>query len=169
MKYFASLIFTLLMVSSGFSIVAQTCGSIPAELVGSWSEGSASILQEQNMSTGSLTSKYGSSIGYRFNADGTFNYAGLIKSTMYGCTTTLWNDKRGKFTVSGDRITLTPSKDYWFNTYSCASSSNKEKYKDRVEETFEFEVGVVKGKEYLCMRKEGDPKDKISCFPRAKD
>ncbi len=54
MKYFASLIFTLLMVSSGFSIVAQTCGSIPAELVGSWSEGSASILQEQNMSKGKV-------------------------------------------------------------------------------------------------------------------
>jgi hypothetical protein len=165
MKLFAGFILSLLMITS---IAAQT--RVPAELVGRWFEGSASILQEQNMTTGALTSKYGSSIGYEIKADGTFQYAGLIKSTMYGCTTTLWNDRRGRIAVEGDKITFTPNKDYWMSTNSCYPSANKEKNKELEAVTYNFEVGTKDGREWLCMREVGKTELKdISCLPRTKD
>jgi hypothetical protein len=165
MKLFAGFILSLLMAAS---VAAQA--RVPAELVGNWFEGSTSILQEQNMSTGTIASKYGSSIGYVINADGTFRYAGLMKSTMYGCTTTLWNDRRGRITVEGDRITFTPTKDYWLNTNSCAPSSNKEKNKELQATTYNFEVGTKEGREWLCMREVGKTEVKdILCYPRTKD
>ena len=167
MKYFFGLILTLLMVGS---ITAQTRSSVPDNLVGKWFEGSASILQEKNMATGSVASRYGSSIGYEIKADGTFQYAGLIKSTMYGCTTTLWNDRRGKISIEGDVITFTPNKDYWLNTNSCYPSSNKEQNKALQAKSYNFEVGEKNGKTWLCMREVGktDVKD-ISCLPRTED
>ena len=161
--------YKLLFILSLF-ITGSVSAQVPANLVGNWFEGSTSILQEKNMTTGAIASSYGSSIGYVISADGTFRYAGLMKSTMYGCTTTLWNDRRGSVTVAGDKITFSPSKDYWFNSNSCAPSSNKEQNKPLQAKTFEFEVGDVKGRTTLCMREVGktDPKD-ILCYPRSKD
>ena len=95
MKLFAKLFLSLLLVAATNSVFGQK-STFPDELVGNWFEGSTSIMQEQNMATGAVASKYGSSIGYVINADGTFRYAALMKSTLYGCTTSLWNDRRGK-------------------------------------------------------------------------
>ena len=166
MKYITGIILTLLMVGSAAAQRTQ----VPSNLIGSWFEGSASILQEKNVSTGAVASRYGSSIGYVINADGTFRYAALIKSTMYGCTTSLWNDRRGTISIEGDVITFTPDKDYWLNTNSCYPSSNKGKNKALQASAFNFEVGTKAGKEWLCMREVGksDVKD-ILCFPRTQD
>lgn len=162
-KLFSAIILSLLIVCS---VSAQT-SRIPAELVGKWFSGSASILNEQNMTTGAISSRYGSSIGYTIESDGTFRYAGLIKSTMYGCTTTLWNDRRGKLSVSGDVITFTPTKDYWFNSNSCAPSSNKEQNKPLKATTYNYEIGEKEGKAYLCMRETGKTETKdIVCYPK---
>ena len=166
MKYITAIIFTLLMVGSAF---AQR-STVPANLVGNWFEGSTSILQEQNMSNGSVASRYGSSIGYVISGDGTFRYAALIKSTMYGCTTSLWNDRRGKISIEGDVITFTPNKDYWLNMNSCYPSSNKEQNKALQAKSFNFEIGTKEGKEWLCMREIGKSEVKdILCFPRTDD
>jgi hypothetical protein len=106
MKLFTAFLSGLLMICSA----SAQSGRVPPELVGKWFTGSASILSEQNTTTGSVASRYGSSIGYSFEADGTFSYAALMKSTMYGCTTSLWNDRRGKISVAGDVVTFTPAK-----------------------------------------------------------
>ena len=166
MKYITGMILTLLMVGS----VAAQRSQVPSNLVGKWFEGSASILQEKNTMTGSVASRYGSSIGYVINADGTFRYAALIKSTMYGCTTSLWNDRRGKISVSGDVITFTHTKDYWFNSNSCYPSSNKEKDKQLEVKQYNYEVGVREGKTWLCMREVGKTRvEDIVCYPRTND
>ena len=167
MKYLSAIILTFLTC---VSMTAQTRSSVPANLVGKWFSGSSSILQEKNTMTGAIASRYGSSIGYEINSDGTFQYAGLMKSTMYGCTTTLWNDQRGKILIEGDMITFKPNKDYWLNTYSCSPSSNKEKNKELEEKSYNFEVGEKAGNTWLCMREVGktDVKD-IVCYPRSKD
>ena len=167
MKYITAIILSILMVGL---IATQTSAQVPSNLVGKWFSGSASILQEKNMTTGAVASRYGSSIGYEINADGTFQYAGLMKSTMYGCTTTLWNDQRGKISVEGDRITFAPSKDYWLNTNSCYPSANKEQNKELQAKTYNFEVGEKAGRKCLCMREVGKTELKdISCLPRSKD
>ena len=163
-------LFAVIILSMAFAFSAAAQGTDPSALVGKWFEGSASILAEQNQITGAITSRYGSTIGYTFEADGTFRYAGLIKSTMYGCTTSLWNDRRGRYTVSGDVITFKHTKDYWLNTNSCSPSSNKEQNKPLVTKSFNFETGVKEGRQMLCMREVGKtrPED-IVCYPRTKD
>lgn len=167
MKLFCVLILTLLMASAA---AAQQGAGIPAQLVGKWFNGSASILGEQNMTTGALASKYGSSIGYYIEADGAFIYAGLIKSTMYGCTSSLWNEQRGKISVAADVITFTPSKDYWFSSNSCYPSANREKNKPLETHSYNFEVGERQGKTWLCMREVGKTRvEDIICYPRAND
>jgi hypothetical protein len=153
-----------------FVCSAAAQGTDPSALVGKWFEGSASILAEQNQITGAITSRYGSTIGYTFEADGTFRYAGLIKSTMYSCTTTLWNDRRGRYTVSGDIITFKHTKDYWLNTNSCSSSSTKETNKPLVTTKYNFEIGAREGRTYLCMREAGKTEQKdIVCYPHTND
>ena len=163
MKLLTAFIFSLLFI---YTASAQ----VPSNLIGKWFEGSTSILNEQNMTTGAISSRYGSSIGYVIEADGTFRYAGLIKSTLYGCTTTLWNDRRGKISVTGDTITFTPTKDYWLNTNSCAPASNKEQNKPLEAKAFNYEIGERNGKTWLCMREVGKTKvEDILCFPRTED
>ena len=166
MKLFSVLILGLLITCSAFAQNAR----VPSELVGKWFNGSASILSEQNMTTGAVASRYGSSTGYSIEADGTFSYAGLLKSTMYGCTTTLWNDLRGKISVAGDVITFKPTKDYWFNSNSCYPSANKEKNKELETKAYNYEVGFKEGKTWLCMREVGKTKvEDIVCYPRTGD
>ena len=163
MKYIAVITLSLAFVCSASAQDASV-------LVGKWFEGSASILAEQNQITGAITSRYGSTIGYTFEADGTFRYAGLIKSTMYSCTTTLWNDRRGRYMVSGDVITFKHTKDYWLNTNSCSASSTKETNKPLVTTKYNFEIGVREGRTWLCMREVGKTEQKdIVCYPQTNE
>jgi hypothetical protein len=121
-------------------------------IVGTWTNGSTSMLGEKNMTTGVVTSRNGSTYKYVFNADGSFEFIGYMESTMYGCTTALFNDKRGKFAISGDRITFTPSKNYWKNTYSCAPNSNKERDYTLEQETYSWRTKQDDyGKTLICL------------------
>ena len=122
MKYITHLFIAVILLAG--SAAAQR---VPSELLGTWQTGNVSMLQEKNLTTGQVSSSNGSLMAYRFYADGRFEYIGYMKSTMYGCTTDLFNDKRGKVAVDGDQITFTPSKNYWNNTYSCSPKSNKER------------------------------------------
>lgn len=107
-------------------------------LVGIWTNGSMSMIGERNTVTGATTPSNGSTFKYVFTADGRFEFVGLINSTMYGCTTSLFNDKRGRYEISGSQITFAPSKNFWRNTYSCSPSSNKERDYILERETYDF-------------------------------
>lgn len=123
-----------------------------SSIVGEWHNGSVSMLQDKNLVTGRTTASNGSTFTYKFFADGRFEYIGYIKSTMYGCTTDLFNDKRGKYEISGSSITFVPSKNYWKNTYSCAPSSNKERDYVLERETYEFRTKIDEyGKTLICL------------------
>ena len=121
-------------------------------IVGEWHNGSVSMMQDKNLVTGQTTASNGSTMTYKFFADGRFEYIGYIKSTMYGCTTDLFNDKRGKYEISGSSITFIPSKNYWKNTYSCSPSSNKERDYVLDRETYEFRTKTDEyGKTLICL------------------
>lgn len=68
MKFLAGVILTIVIGCSAAN------AQVPGNLVGKWFEGSSSTMSEQNMTTGSVSSRYGSSIGYTVEADGTFRY-----------------------------------------------------------------------------------------------
>jgi hypothetical protein len=62
----------------------------------------------------------------------------LSNSTVFGCTTSLFNDKRGRYEISGSQITFIPSKNFWRNQYSCSPASNKERDYVLERETFQY-------------------------------
>lgn len=136
-----------------FLAVSQTFAQkVPAELVGEWHNGSVSMLQDKNLTTGQTTASNGSTFTYKFSANGNFEYIGYMKSTMYGCTTDLFNDKRGKVEIDGDQITFIPSKNYWKNTYSCSPKSNKERNYTLERETYTWSTKTDEyDKEYICL------------------
>ncbi len=142
---------------------AQSSGS-PRQLVGTWTSGGMSTLLERNTVTGSTTPLNGSTFKYVFTSDGRFESIGLMQSTVYGCTTSLFNDKRGRFEVEGSRITLIPSKNFWRNTYSCSPNSNKERDYTLERETYEWRTKTDEyGKLFICLANaKGE-----SCYRRA--
>lgn len=125
---------------------------IPTELIGEWRNGNVSTMQEKNLTTGQQTASNGSTFTYRFSSDGGFEFTGYLKSTMYGCATDLFNDKRGAVEIDGDRMTLIPTKNYWKNTYSCSPKSNKEKNYVLERETYTFRMTTDDhGKQHICL------------------
>ncbi|CAA9420088.1 MAG: hypothetical protein AVDCRST_MAG74-2902 [uncultured Pyrinomonadaceae bacterium] len=122
------------------------------DIVGTWTNGNVSTLQEKNLTTGAIASRGGSTFKYVFTADGRFEFIGLMQSTVYGCTTSLFNDKRGKYEINGSNITFIPSKNFWRNTYSCSPASNKERDYVLERETYEFRTKTDEyGKTLVCL------------------
>lgn len=120
-------------------------------LVGTWTNGSTSMNYEQ-YTNGTTAFRNGTTYKYVFYADGRFEFIGLAASTMYGCTTTLFNDKRGKYQISGTQITFIPSKNFWRNQYSCAPASNKERDYTLERETYDFRTKLDDyGKTLVCL------------------
>lgn len=98
-----------------------------SDLAGIWRTGGMSTIGERNTITGSTTPSNGNTQKYEFSANGTFTFVGYLQSTIYGCTTALFNDKRGRYVIEGDQLTLIPSKNFWRNSNSCSPSSTKER------------------------------------------
>lgn len=139
-----------------FLLVGQAFAQkVPAEIVGEWRNGNVSMIQEKDLDRGQVTASNGSTFSYKFFANGNFEFIGYMKSTMYGCTTGLFNDKRGKVEIDGDQITFIPSKNYWKNTYSCSPKSNKEKNHTLERETYTFSTKEDEyGKTLICLANE---------------
>lgn len=118
------ILFAFIIIAAAAAMgAAQETGRI----VGTWTNGNVSMLGERNTVTGTVTSRNGSTFKYVFHQNGSFEFVGLMQSTMYGCTTSLFNDKQGRYKVEGSQVTLTPTKNFWRNNYSCSPKSNKEK------------------------------------------
>ena len=149
MRHF-SVLFLLIFLAIGQSFARGA--EMPAELVGEWHNGRISMLQERNTVTGSTTPGNGSTFTYKFSADGRFEFVGLMQSTMYGCTTRLFNQKAGKVEVEGSQITFIPGKNFWRNTYSCSPQSNKERNYVLDRETYQWRTTTDEyGKEFVCL------------------
>ena len=142
----------------------STSGTSGGSIVGTWGNGNVSMLSEKNLATGQISSRGGSTFKYVFNSDGTFSFIGLMSSTMYGCTTDLFNDKRGRYEISGSNITFIPSKNYWKNTNSCSPSSNKEQNYTLERETYSYRTKVDEyGAALICLAK---PRKEEACYQR---
>jgi hypothetical protein len=121
-------------------------------LVGMWRTGGLSTTDDVNTVTGSRTASNGNTLKYEFRPDGRFAFVGYMQSTMYGCTTALFNDKQGKFSFDGSQLTLTPVKNFWRNTYSCSPSSNKERNYVLDTEVYDVRNKTDEyGKLYICL------------------
>lgn len=125
---------------------------IPRELIGRWDNGSVSTIIRQNTITGATTPGRSSRFEYTFSADGTFAFTGLMQTTNYSCTDTLYNEKAGRVRFNGSTLTLIPSKNFWRKTNSCASSQNSERNYTLTEETYQWRLKTDEyGKRLICL------------------
>lgn len=126
--------------------------AVAREIVGTWGSGGMSLLQERNTVTNSVTPSNGRRMKYVFTADGRFEHVGLLQSTVYGCTTTLFNDKRGMYEINGSTITLIPSKNFWRQQNNCAPNSTKERDYTLDRETLTWRTKTDEyGKQFICL------------------
>ena len=122
------------------------------ELTGTWATGGMSTMGDRNTVTGATTPSNGSTFKYVFTADGRFQFVGLMQSTMYGCTTTLFNEKEGRFEADGSSLTLIPSRNFWRQQNGCAPNSTKEREYTLERETFRLRTKTDEyGKQYVCL------------------
>lgn len=126
-------------------------GGLATELFGSWRTSQLSMLVYQNQITGSTTPGSGTTMQYRFLPDGRFEYNGYLQSTMYNCTTTLFNPMTGTYTVDGSRLTLTPRTNVWQMRNNCAPRSNKESAGKMDVLTYQLSFKQEGGRHFLCL------------------
>ena len=138
------------------AVQAYTTFGQSNELVGSWKNGSVGMISYQNRVTGATKPGRGSIFTYKFNPNGTYEFIGYMEVTMYNCTTTLFNQITGKYSVTGSTVDLIPSRDFWKNTNSCAASSNKEQTKTPTRKSLTFDRRQDEyGKQLLCLTEGG--------------
>lgn len=145
--------FSVLFLFAGLFVGQSFAQSaVPAELIGEWNNGRVSMLQDVNTVQKTSMASNGSTFKYKFSADGRFAFTGLLQSTMYGCTTGLFNEKTGRVEVAGNQITFIPTKNFWRNTYSCSPQSNKERDYVLDKEAYQWRTKTDEyGKEYVCL------------------
>ena len=133
-------------------------------LVGTWGTGGMSMMADRNTVTGSTTPSNGSTFKYVFTADGRFEFVGLLQSTMYGCTTTLFNEKKGRYEADGQTLTLITSRNFWRQQNGCAPNSMKEREYTLERETFRLRAKTDEyGKQFVCLANDKGE----TCYRRA--
>ena len=154
-------IFGILIAVQAYSTFAQS-----SDITGSWKTGSVGSIQYKNQVTGATKSGRGSLFWYKFLPDGNYEFVGYMELTMYSCTTTLFNQITGKYSVDGSTINLAPARDYWKNTNSCAASSNKEQTKTPTPKTLEFRAKTDEYRHQLLCLTDGSGE---TCYQREKE
>lgn len=152
-------IFFILIAVQAYSVFGQS-----SDLTGSWKNGSVGMISYQNRVTGATKPGRGSIFTYKFLPNGNYEYVGYMEITMYNCTTTLFNNITGKYSVNGSTVNLNPSRDYWKNTNSCAASGNKEQTKTPTRKSLGFYTKTDDyGSTLLCLT---EPGSEETCYKR---
>ena len=140
----------VIIVSLGVTVSAQR------SVVGHWKTGGVGTINEVNTVTGQTKNRRGQTFSYKFAADGTYTFVGYMESTMFGCTTNLFNEINGRYLVDGTTIFLKPSRDFWRNTCSCFPNSNRSQEKDPTPKSLEFTFKKDEyGKTFICLNDAG--------------
>ena len=163
-KKLSSISFGIFLLFAITAAAAFTATAQNSSVAGTWKNGSVGAISYKNMVTGATKPGRGSVFWYKFLPNGTYEFVGYMEVSMYNCTTTLFNQIAGRYSVSGSTISLDPAKDYWKNTNSCAPSSNKERlqapkklklqFRSNVDEYGNQQICLDEGKGETCYRRE---------------
>lgn len=150
----------------GIMVVLGVTVSAQRSVVGNWKTGGLGTINEVNTVTGQTKNRRGTTFSYNFAADGTYTFVGYMESTMFGCTTGLFNEVHGRYMVDGTTIFLNPSRDLWRNMYSCFPNSNRSEMKTPTKKSVEFSFKTDEyGKEFICLNDAGVE----TCYRREKE
>lgn len=150
----------------GIIVSLGVAASAQRSVVGYWKTSGLGMINEVNTVTGQTKNNRGKMFSYKFNADGTYTFVGYMESTMFGCTTSLFNEINGRYMVDGTTIFLNPSRDVWKNMYSCFPNSNRSEMKAPFKKSLEFGFKTDQyGKDFICLNDAGVE----SCYRREKE
>ncbi len=134
----------------------------PSPVLGRWTDGHISSIQYRDSVTGVGAPTNGRSFAYEFKPDGTYSFTGLMQSVMYNCTTAMFSNETGTYTMDGDAVSLRPEKNPYRMTNNCAPSSNREAPGKLVARTYRFRVVNEGGRAYLELRGEDGAAQKFA-------
>lgn len=152
MKFTLSLVLVL-----GIIVSPLLTASAQRSVVGYWKTGGLGMVNEVNTTTGQTKNRRGQMFSYNFAADGTYKFHGYMESTMFGCTTALFQEVTGRYLVDAGTIFLKPSRDVWTNTYSCFPNRNSSQEKPTPAGKslgFGFKTDEY-GKNFICLKDAG--------------
>jgi hypothetical protein len=140
-----------IIVSQGVPANAQR------SVLGYWKTGGLGTINEVNTTTGQTKNRRGQMFSYRFAADGSYTFHGYMESTMFGCTTSLFERVTGRYIVDAGAIFLKPSRDVWTNSYSCFPNRNSSQEKPTpAEKSLQFRFKTDEyGKSFICLNDAG--------------
>ena len=152
---FSRLLLSVYESRGGAEPAAQTETAAPggdaASVLGAWRSSELGMISYQNSVTGASRPGRGTTMQYKFLPGGRFEYNGYMETTMYNCTTTLFNPVAGSYRVEGDRLTIVPRTSKWQQTNNCASSMNKTLPGKLDPETYTFRFSNEQGGRRLCL------------------
>ena len=143
-------------------VAGVSFGAYP--LTGRWTAGRISTIQYRNATTGAPLPTSGNHFAYEFRGDGTYSFTGLMQSTMYNCTTSVFSQESGTYTVERDRVDLHPVKNPYKMTNTCAPSSNKEAPGKLIDRSYRFQIAPDGNFTKLELKSESD--GAVSAFRR---
>src|SRR4026209_432419 len=122
----------------GIIVSQSVTATAQRSVVGYWKTSGLGMINEVNTVTGQTKNNRGKTFSYKFAVDGTYTCVGYMESTMFGCTTSLFNEISGRYMVDGTTIFLNPTRDLWRNMYSCFPNSNRSETKIPTKKSLEF-------------------------------
>ena len=125
----------------------------PAHLVGTWSSSRLSTIDYRDRFTGTHAPPSGSLFTYKIAADGTFEFSGLVQSSLYSCTITIFRWQRGTLEADGQRLALTSREGKLHYKDSCRVGSEKEKRVVDAPAAYRIGVETEGAHEVLVMKK----------------
>ena len=153
------------LLSITLSLAIFAGAAFAQDITGSWKDGSVGSVGYQNQVTGVTRAGRSHVFTYKFLPNGNYEFVGYMELNNYGCSSTLFNQITGKYSVDGSTIFLNPSRDFWRSGNSCAASGNKETSKTPTKKTLEFELKQDDyGQDMLCIQ-DGEAN---TCYGREK-
>jgi hypothetical protein len=143
------------LIAATLGLMTVTVLGAADPLAGRWSTGRISTIQYRDATTGAPAPTSGNNFAYEFRADGTYSFTGLMQNTMYNCTTAVFSNESGKYTIEGDRLELRPEKNPYRMTNSCAPSRNREAAGKIIERSYRFRI-VNEDRARLELKSEAD-------------
>lgn len=149
------------MTKLALLLAACALAAPAADLTGRWTNGRISTIQYQDAVTGRPAPTNGNYFAYEFRPDGTYSFTGYMQSVLYHCTTTLYSQEAGTYSINGATLSLRPEKNPYKMTNSCAPSSNKEGPGKLTPRIYEFRIDPATPNARLELR---DPQGALQTF-----
>jgi hypothetical protein len=110
-------------------------------LVGNWYQGSVSTVDYYSPSTGTWAPPSGTGFRYEFRSDGSYTYSGMMQSSLYSCTMTLFSYQTGRWATQDQVLAVEPDLHKFKSTDTCNAQYNYEKDVELEPSYYLFELG----------------------------